>query len=680
MLSPGFLYIMDTMEKLRISTARESSKNIFSLCPVEFREESSFGSFYFRNADFGQVLIETQNKEAMKFRFKLNLNDGDNPQRADVKKRRGAEMNVGRDHTGQKTRTIDRRKRLSKGKSKQVPFRSNETDEVRDARYSETREPEGCFREHAHNADRREEVAALPLKHPYRAVRFAKPGQSESRLGCTTADVDTGCFYTGEEKLDKRAIQKKLARNIDAKLDVFRSQLGAEFGQEYAGPTQSGARNGHVRFNSPSEKHVLPDQWHSQRNPMESRPVAVNGQQQRKNAIHISNESSFVPYKKKPLHISQKPEGKANAKNRKSDTRPKAIKSVQETTWDKYQKDAFNAINLEALEKIPEMFDMVCSKKRGSKTSDTMTNQDAQDMACKSRTGDCGHVDDIMESILGKNARSMKILRSAAGAYSERGDADEESAWTNEESRVTREFDDQTTWTKSSSYVREQGSDDSGSDFGGESTWADDKSYWTERTGNDTYYHSQRNICGWAGLDGESVWTERTNGSYRTYPRSERTSYNSRELDDESRWTEKTGGESYYHDNRNSYREKEFDGESLWTGITDVESGKYDEESQWTEDRTEGESHYRRHYHDGESQWTDERTEGQSYCKRNRYEGESVWTEDRKEGQSYSSYSRTERDSNDSRGHDGESLWTRRTDGDTYYSRHGSTDYDDETV
>jgi hypothetical protein len=671
----------------------------------------------------------------MKFRFKLNLNNGDSPKRADVRKHRGAEMNVGRDHAGQKIPTIDRRKRLSKGKSKQVPFRSNETDEERgnrysgtreledaglktgvidfrkslsrskskqvpfrrneadeelDDRYSETREPEGCFREHAPNADHREEVAALPLKHPYRAVRFAKPGQPESRLGCKAADFDAGCFSSGEKKLDKRAIQKKLARNIDAKLDVFRSRLDADFGQEYAGPTQSGARNGHVRFDSPPQKHVLPEQWHSQRNPMESRPITGHGQQQRGNAIHFSNESSFVPYKKKELHTSHKPEGKANAKTRKADTRSRTIKSEQETTWDKYHKDALSAINLEleALEKIPEMLGMVCSKKLGSKTSHARNNQDAQGTACKSRPGDRGHAKgNIMESILGKNARSMKTLRSAVRAYSEMGDVDEESAWTNDESRFTREFDDQTfddqtTWTKSSNYIREKDSDDSGSDFGGESTCAEDKSCWTERTGHDTYYHSQRNICGWRGLDGESVWTERTGDeSYRTYPSSERTSHYSREVDDESRWTEKTGGESYYDDNRNSYREKEFDGQSLWTGITDGESGKYDEESQWTEDRTEGESHYRRHNHDEESRCTDERTESQSYChaKGNRYEGESVWTEDRTEGQSCSSYSRTERDSNDSRGHDGESLWTRRTDGDTYYSRDGSAYYDDET-
>lgn len=559
------------------------------------------------------------------------------------------------------TREPDLRKTsgVAKSNMQPVPFRRHRTNQDRNDPYSETREPESTFRKASPHHDRREPDSPrrdsrehFPFEHEqYRAVPFTK-----ARSAFEPSEFDVG-YGRKQKLLDKKSIQKKLTRNIDAKLDAFRSQLGAEFGQEDAAPYEQHHSN----------------QWQSRR----SQPLDKSSSNtwRQSSAPEEKKWSPATPMTRgapKPLHTSQKSAQKCER-----------IKALRELACAKYPAEAFNAINFEALEKIPEMFGMVCNEKcagaqlsektkKASPTNNKEREHPVPLASCGNVNADWGQMDEIMENILGNNAKSMRSLRTAAISCSQRDNADGESIWTREESWYTRGVDDETLGTKSSADVKEKDSDESGSNFDGDSTCADEKSYWTEKTGNDTHYHGQANMmCGVKGFDGaESVWTGKTdNESYQTYPRSERqSSYTSRDVDDgESRWTaEQTTDNSY----------KRFDGaESLWTGVTDGQTkyqSEFDGESQWTEDRTARDS-----YDAEESRWTDERLLAMSASRakcRGRYDGESVWTEDRTEAHS-------DRESRYSREYDEESRWTRRTDGDTtYHSRYDdSTHCDDET-
>eukprot|EP00980_Cylindrotheca_fusiformis_P004584 scaffold981_cov119-Cylindrotheca_fusiformis.AAC.8 len=528
----------------------------------------------------------------MKFRFKLNLNNEEISKGADVKEQHRIEKQDRHPRTAF-TRVGERGNNFqgqrggleATGQRKETLFpRKKATMPVASSRRTQTlHDRDHNFFETREPEDNSREAGPTD---DCRGHNFARGRQPSARR-------------SNQKLLNKRSIQNKLSRNIDAKLDAFRSQLGSEFGNEFG--------------------NVPAKQWQSrQRNA----PNARNG-------IKPRQMASLQPM----------PHAKLNRFAAAQRDR-RATKSTRALKEDHDDDEILDGFNLDTLEQIPELFGMVCSPEYETASCATLTNSipEAPDYPCSKANTGWKNVDEIMDNILGNDVESMRSFRNGAMNRDARSDDDDGTLWTTEDTLTTR-YDDQTMWTKSSPPLRERRDDDSASEFDGASTWAENKRYRSEKTGHDTYYHTQHNACGMIGFGGgETVFTEKAD-----YPYKAESSYDS--------------AESYYRDDGNQCRRS--DGESLWTGISGGQTeyqSEYDEES---------------HLSDEESQWTDGRTKGKVDYRRRRgrYDTDSVWTEGLAESESYSRYRRPYRHSYDSRDFDDETYWTRGTEGDSYDSR-----------
>ncbi|KAL3938797.1 MAG: hypothetical protein SGBAC_006360 [Bacillariaceae sp.] len=423
-------------------------------------------------------------------------------------------------------------------------------------------------------------------------------------------------------KNPKHAIQQKLSKKVDARLDALREQLGVEFDHEYGAQKQRvNSIDRQTQGMSFERTRSAPVQRNLQTANAQSvlqRPVAPKSapapllphrapsfKGQRQPLFGVNRGSSFTPYlrppSKMPARAQMTPIGhkKPMQPSKRRSSRPVKTRSEKKIR-NEAAPDASEYGILDA------MFSGMC----------------AADAGCGNAQSGCN------------NAQSGCTVMQAGCTSSAKKWADkscfdeEETLWTQSE---TLSDDGQTIGSRTKTYIGEHESDVSDSDFDDESSWGDATSYQSE---DDTHHHDRKH-------------------------RASRKTDKRKQDDRPSRG--KAGPEKHENKSRRVYDDETF--------------ARSDGESCYTENRTEVDTYYHSEY-DAESQWTDGETyftretrpsRKQEHDARRRRDSDSDLTDSESDYSSYDSG-----DSYDTRTYTDSTWRTKGVDDDTFY--------DDETM